>query len=552
MAGGKETPRQKMIGMMYLVLLAMLAMNVSKEVLDSFILINDALDTTNANFEAKNNTSYTEFANQMAVNPDKVREWNAKAERVKKLSDDMDDYIENLKRLVIYESQGYAGEFPEMASVPDSLWNIVNFKSKDTYDKPTSILIGSEPGSPKEGENTAVEFHQKLEEFKTEMEKILGPAGQKRVAIGISFEKIKQADGTFQEWEAGNFYHLPVAAVVTNFTRFQADVRNTEADVLNYLLSNIGKSDFKFNKLEVKVIPNSDYIVQGDSFRAEVFVAATDTTQAPVFEVGEGFDTTGGTFKITKPVDETRVRVEDGKGVYAFKPGNTGEFSWGGVLKVKKPGTADQYNEYPFTHSFIVAAPSLTVAPTAMNVFYRGLDNPVQVAVSGIADSKLKVSMTNGSITKSSDGKGYIAKPGSGQDCEVKVLAEMADGSTKDFGSMKFRVKKVPSPIGMFAGIKGTGKAPLAQLKANSKVYALLEDFVFDGVKFNVTGFELSGLVNGDFRTARSNSSQVTGPMQNIINAQVRGGKIFVENIKAVGPDGDERNIGGVTITITG
>ena len=550
MAGGKETPRQKMIGMMYLVLLAMLAMNVSKEVLDSFILINDALDKTNSNFEAKNESSYAEFSNQMMVNADKVREWNNKAQRVKELSNEMDNYIQDLKQKVIYETQGYGSDYPEISEVPDSLWNIKNFKTKDNYDIPSRILIG-DAGNLKEGEFTATEFHAKLQSFKDEVNSILGARGQEAVRIGIEFDEVKQPDGTMQSWEAGNFYHLPVAAVVTNFTRFQANVRNTEADVLNYLLSNIGKTDFKFNKLEVKVI-QPGYVVQGDSFRAEVFVAATDTTQDPLFEVGTKFDTSGGEFKITEAAPAENISVEDGKGIYKFKASNTGEFTWGGVLKVKKPGSTDEYVEYTFDETFIVASPSLTVSPSAMNVFYRGLKNPVQVAVSGIADSKLKVSMTNGTITKAPDGNGYIAQPGAGLESEIKVMAEMADGSTKDFGASKFRVKKVPNPVGMFAGIKGTGKAPLAQLKANDKVYALLEDFVFDGVRFQVTGFELSGLVNGEFRNARSNSAKVTGPMSNIIGAQVRGGKIFVENIKAVGPDGDERNIGGVTITITG
>tara|TARA_Y100000782_G_C10182242_1_gene264570 strand:- start:219 stop:1880 length:1662 start_codon:yes stop_codon:yes gene_type:complete len=552
MAGAKETPRQKMIGMMYLVLLAMLAMNVSKEVLDAFILIDDALVKTNANFEAKNATSYVEINNQYNADKLKVKSVYDKSNKVKQLADDMDNYIEQLKQTVIFETQGYAESFSDISEVPDSLYRIKNFKTKDDYSKPSHLLIGSEAANPNDGPNTAVEFKQKLEGYKSDLEQILGAQGQKTVTINLDLSEVEQPDGTFESWELGNFNHLPVAAVVTNFSRFQAEVRNAEADVLTYLLSTIGKKDFKFDTLAVKVLPNSDYIIQGDSFKAQVIVAAYSTTQNPKLEVGSDIDTAGSVenWSVKNPFDSSRVKVEDGVATYGFKTSATGEQDWGGFIKIKKPGTTDEYEVYPFKHSFIVAAPSLTVSPTAMNVVYRGLSNPVKISVAGVADSKIKASVSNGSISQK-EGNEYIVKPGSGNTCNINVKAEMNDGTLKDFGSMEFRVQDVPNPVGMFAGIKGSGSAPLAQLKATDKIYAILENFMFEGVKFQVVGFELSGVIDGNFRSYRATGDRLTSDMKDLINRQFRGQKVFVENIRVKGPDGKEKTLfSGVNITI--
>lgn len=551
MAGAKETPRQKMIGMMYLVLLALLAMNVSKEVLNSFILIDEALTNTNKNYAGKVDGTYSEFEKQMSVDPVKTRPWYTKASTVKQIADETVKYIQDLKREVIWKTDGLEAEYASYEEVPDSLWLLKNIKNKDNYDAPTELLVGPEATAPREGEYSAVELKGKLQAFKDACEKALGPKGQQEVSIPMKFESSKNASGVVENWESTNFYHIPQAAVVTNLSRFEAEVRNAEADVMNWLLSNISAADFKFDTLAVKVLPNTDYVVLGDSFKADVIVAAYSTTQNPRLTVGKDIDTTGtmDEWGIVDAVDTARVHIKDGVASYKYKPTSEGEVTWGGFIQMLKPGSEDEYVKYPFKHSFIVAKPSLVVSPTKMNVFYRGLENPVDISVSGMASSKLQATMSNGSLSKKPDGT-YIAKPGSGDKCIISVSAKMDDGSTKTFGTMEFRVKRVPPPAPKIAGVGPEGgKVSKVQMQNVNKVFATMEDFLFD-LRFNVVSFELLAYYQGTPRVLKSNNANFTNEMQQIINQQRPGNRLFFQNIFAVGPDGVKNNIGGVNIVI--
>ena len=286
MAGGKLPPRQKMIGMMYLVLTALLAMNVSKEVLNSFIVINDGLQTTNTNFGQKNQMTYDQFERAYANDPVKVKPWLDKANIVQKEANALVEHLELLKRQVIKETAKYTDQ------TPDSMYILRNVDSKDNYDVPTLIMIGDDAANPKEGEWTATELHGKIDHFRETISKLFDPNKEKAVLesieAGLELKAVPKpgSEGGSEPWELGNFYHLPLAAVVTNLSKIQADIRNAEADVIKYLLSNISADDFKFDTLAPYVIPNSNYVIIGDTYRADVIVAAFSTTQDPLLEIG--------------------------------------------------------------------------------------------------------------------------------------------------------------------------------------------------------------------------------------------------------------------------
>ncbi len=539
MAGGKETPRQKMIGMMYLVLTALLALNVSKEILNAFVIINDGLETTNSNFEGKNEYTYAQFDRAYANDPDKVRKNYKEAQNVRNLAEELDVYLTDLKKHLIASTEGYD---MENAAPNDTMFLLKNVSSKDNYDIPTNILIGDNVGTPRPATDdwSAMQLKDRLTGFQKSMVQALGEEVAKQANLKFDFEPVKQKDGE-HTWEDANFYHLPLAAVITNLTKIQADVRNMEAEVIKTLLGSIGAEDFKFDTLAAKVIPNTNYLILNDTFRADVFVAAFSTTQPPKMVVSTQLDTGGN---IMGDPDSASVSVREGVATYTSVPKTEGLVEWGGIISIKKPdGT---YQPYKFKSEFMVAKPALVVAPTAMNVFYRGLENPVEVSVPGVPTEKLEVSVSNASKS-GSKGK-FMVKPGNGPKCSVSVSAEL-NGSKKNFGKMEFRVKNVPDPKPFFAGITGTGNVQRKNLMAAQGVIAKMENFEFD-LKFNVISYVMSATVKGKVVDQPSKGPRVTSAMKTLLKALRPGQKVYIEKIKARGPDGTVRDLGTIVLKV--
>jgi gliding motility-associated protein GldM len=325
-------------------------------------------------------------------------------------------------------------------------------------------------------------------------------------------------------------------------SKLQSDVRNAEADIIKQLYGNISANDFKFDTLAAKVIPNTKYVFLGDTFKAEVLVAAFSTTQDPVLEVGFKFDSSGVP---VPPLDTTGVGVSRGVGIYKTVPKTEGLVEWGGVIKIKKPdGT---YQPYTFRDSYMVAKPNITVSPTAMNVFYRGLDNPVEVSAPGVALEQLKVTIDNGSLS-GSKGK-YTVRPGNGREANVIVSAEL-NGQSKKLGQMSFRVKDVPDPKPYFAGKTGSDNVSIVDLKAAQAVFAKMENFEFD-LKFDIVSFTMSMNYKGNLLEKDSNSNRLTGEMVDLVKAAAsKGAKVFIEKIKAKGPDGKIRDLPPISLKV--
>lgn len=573
MAGGKETPRQKMIGMMYMVLLAMLAMNVSKEVLNSFIVINGAIENTNDAFTAKNAQTLGEFEKQNSLNPEKVGPWLLDAQKVINAGNSVYDSLEVLKRYLMVhtekaesfdayveaKSEGAFTTYDANNHDLDTLFSISKLGAKDNYDIPTHIMIGSNEAEPADGPHTAVDLRNKLEQFTSDMMSALGNVSQAKKA---DFEKQAQFDFSDQlindhekqPWEMANFYHVPLAAVITNISRMQSEVRVIQSEALNILMSEISAKDFKFDKVEAKVIANSSYITLGDSFKADIIVAAYSTTDDPGLRIGTELDTAGkaeSEWGVKNPLaeDDSKISVKDGIAHYGYKPTTEGEVNWGGFIVLKEPGT-NKEKLYPFEHKFIAAKPSTVVSPTKMNVVYRGLENPIEVSVSGYASSKITASASNGSLS-GSNGK-YMLKPGNGKECKITVSVKSDDGSSKTLGEgFTFRVKDVPAPVPSFAGASGTAKVPAAKLKVSSAVLAKMEDFDFEGVNWEVISFEILGSNKGQLvPVQRARGNRLTSTMKQLMAAQQRGDRIFVQNIRARGPGGVEKNLGNISIEV--
>jgi len=568
MAGGKETPRQKMIGMMYLVLMALLAMNVSKEVLNSFIIINGAIENTNEAFGRKNQATFAVISNQKSQSPNdnQLEQVYNSAKSVLDAGNALNDSIDALKRFLIYKTEKAENEDAYVVAKSDgaattyspevdSLFSIKKVEAKDNYDIPTGVMIGSDPANLKEGAFTATDLRKKLEDFSnTVMGTIpsrLQDSFRPQATFDFSDIVIDNA-GKKEPWEMANFYHVPLAAVITNLSRLQSEINTMQSAALNVLLSEISAADFKFDVVKAKVIANSNYVTLGDSFKADVIVAAYSTSENPLLQVGD-VDSLGkasSEWEVQNPVDESRISVKDGVAHYAYKPTSEGEVTWGGLIVLKDPLTGELTKKYAFEHTFIAAKPSTVVSPTKMNVVYRGLDNPVEVSVSGYAATRIEASTTNGSLTKVSPGK-YTLKPGKGKECTVSVTVKDDKGGSKRIGEgFKFRVKNVPKPEPYYAGVTGSGKVGKARLQVASKVTAKLEDFDFEGVNYKVVGFDFVANVGGRFIRETSKSGNLSSKMKNIAKGQKKGDRIIIENIFAVGPDGTKKSIGNIILEV--
>jgi gliding motility-associated protein GldM len=536
MAGGKMPPRQKMIGMMYLVLTALLAMNVSKEIIQAFVVMNTGLENTNKNSVNKNGILYSAFESSLANDEKKTRPYYEKAKVVKNSSEELVKKIKDLKAEIIMHAQMIS------KNIADT-FKLRNVDKLDDYDTPTHFMVGSDPSNVT-GE--AKKLKVDIDEYK---KLLLAQLNEKEKAAvnlsGLSTEgSFSTSEGKVISWEWYNFYHLPVAATVANLTKMQNDIRNAEGDVVNLLLKNVTAADFKFDTLSAKVVAPSNYIIQGEEYNADVFVAAFSTTQNPTIVIGD-VDTIHNTIKGVG--DSTIVKVSRGIGKYNIKPTGVGLINWSGVIKVKSPDGSSK--SYPFKSSYRVAPPSVSVSPDKMNVFYESVDNPVSVSAAGFANEDLVVSGSGVQMIKT--GKGFIAKPTvGGTSCTVIVSAKTKSGGTKAFPPVKFRVKQVPTPVGMVMKKTGDAKVSKGELSSIGAVEAYLEGFDFE-LPFPVVSFDLTTAgASGLLETRSAGNNVLTADMRKMLARGHIGQRYSFENMRVKMPNGKTKPVPGVNFTV--
>jgi gliding motility-associated protein GldM len=543
MSHGKETPRQKMIGMMYLVLTAMLALNVTAEVLDAFDAVDEGLKKTSKNFTEKNQVLYSDFNEQYAQNETKVKPWKDKADEVKRRSDELFDYIQGLK-IDIIKDNGQGD--PEDGVITED-GEIVNekIKGKDKYDAPSRVLIGPNM------DGKAFELRSKIKDYK---DFLINLVDEKNVTLIRSLEinlETKEPppskDGERKEWEVKHFANMPIAAVMPLLTKMQLDVRNSEAEIGQYLFRQIDAGSFAVNKIEATVIPNSSYILQGNEYKADVFLAALDTTAPPIVFIGE-YDSTlneDGGYEFNMVGSYDSLDVLEGKGKFSRLSTTIGKQKWGGLIKVMGPDGG--YITKTFRREYQIAKANLVVSPTKMNVFYVGVDNPVSVSIAGVPGHKVSPSMTNGSIRKQRDGE-YIVNPKRPGNSIISVRAEI-DGVTKNMGTVQFRVRGLPDPVVKVAGKKG-GRIQRNVLAAQAGVIADMENFEFD-LEFKITKFTVSTTDRGGYTIdSKTNGNIFTRAQQDLIKNLRRGQRLNIEDVRAIGPDGSVRPLASIVFEI--
>ncbi len=535
MAGFKETPRQKMIGMMYLVLTALLALNVSKELLDAFVIVNESVVETRENFSGKVNILHTEFSKQNDIDPKKVGPYYDKSIIVKEKSENLINYIDSLKSYIISVTEGIP------MSEADTI-TLAFVTKKDQYEKPSQNLNGM----LKNGHGYVL--MDKINQYRDAMMGIIDPDDQASFKMGLEVNGKYRDGGVPHDWVEHNFYHTILAADITIFNKLANDVRNVEYDVVNYLFKDITKEDFKVGNITAKVLSKSVYVFQGDSYEAEIFVAAVDESSKPTVDYVMNVDKWSDNL-----LSSAGDPIQGDSGVVRLTINTKGkeprEYTFAGRIGIKKPTGGIMYKN--FNSSFFVLAPSANVAATKMNVFYRGVDNPITISAAGIPESQLGYNIVgDGRIVKSKDGlvvKNLTKR--SVQNVTVKLFSKGKNGQNKPLGQQEFRVKNLPDPEVFITGVSDKGVVSKQAFLANPYIRSALPESVNFDYKFKVVGFVLWARKNGSDKKMVSKSSKLTPEMVDYIKSLRKNSLLVFAEIYAQGPV-KRRNLGSYLIKL--
>ena len=556
MAAGNLSPRQKMINMMYLVLTALLALNVSKEVLQSFFEVNKGIERTTSNFNLKNSETYSAFNNAAENNPEKYQKVRDNAFEVRKKSAEVVMYLQEMKYELVSAVDGgkvYLGKTLDVLdedgkpiedkviidkSFSDLTENqkkspIAWLKNKSNRDKSGSLFMPKNLGQNKRKANI---LKNKITDYRDLLISLVDSNQSLIDEINMVCDVSNKGSGKkLQTWEEYNFVDMPSVGALTILSKIQSDLTNLESEVINYLKRNIDAKSLKFSSAEGIAIPKSNFVLRGDSFRAEIFITAKNENQNPDIYVGEYDSLGGGQYSMIgeEGKDYEVVKVVNGKGLFSKRTTSEGNKKWGGLIAMK---TERGTKFYPFSGEYLVAAKTAVVSPTNMNILYLEVDNPLKISVPGYTAGEITAVINNGKISPIKKTLGeYTARPSKKGKALVTLYANV-DGKRTKMGDMEFRVKEVPPPKAEVTGAKNINGSMIIDkmMMVNAGgVLARLKDFDFKGVRYTVVSFRLTGVYKGEQMKEETRGPQFSNNMINIIKNVKSGNTITISNIKA-------------------
>ncbi len=497
-----------MINLMYVVLMAMLALNVSNEVLNGFAIVEESLNRTTANAAQENRAIYQDFEDQMASNPQKVREWYEKAMKVKEMSEKLYSLATELKLAIAQEADGKGG-------------NPANLQNKEDLEAANQVMLAP-------GRGRGEELKKAIDSYREGILEMI-PDTAKRAIVASDLTTNVPNGILGKNWQEYMFEAMPAVAAVTLLSKLQNDVRNAEKEVLHTLVQNIDVKDIRVNALDAFVIPNSQTIVQGDRFSAHIVMAAIDTTQVPEIYIGG-------------------QKVDLPGNVYETVTSRTGDFTLSGYIQTIN-GNGDPIRR-DFEQKYTVVEPSATVSADLTRMLYAGYDNPISVSVPGVPLSRVSASMTNGTLTPNGQGK-YIAHPSQvGQDAVITITSTNT-GRAQTMGTFAFRVRKLPDPTpyidvkdeqGNADRFKG-GNMSKKQLVEAEGIGAAIDDGILD-IGFRVVSFETVFFDNmGNAVPIASDGAKFSSRQKETFRKLTRNRRFYISHVVAIGPDGIQRTL---------
>ena len=571
MAGYKETPRQKMIGMMYLVYTALLAMNVSKDILDAFDTVNTGVQTTNITLSNQISQKYAAFEEQYGLDQEKVGPYWEKAQALREEATDFINYVEALKWDLVKQV-----ELAKATSDEEAIQMAINergllknsnttlngrtiydintskVKSRDGYNQPTEIMMGNPEGPGNGGK--AYDLSEKMKRFRHKLIEAAGPEHLQQIGLitdsifgskdyllanGYNESQLKKLsfDGDYygakisyypgstdmvqDSWEYHNFHHTVLVADVTLLNKIISEAQTAELNAITELMSDIHATDFTFDEIGAKVFAESGYLLSGQTYKAQAMVTAWKNSQLTA-----RVKLDGGAEKEYTSNAQGVIPLEWNVGV--------GSHSYTGIIDMLDPST-NQMEEFPFQGSFVVAPPAVSVSATKMNVVYRGIDNPI--AVGGGVGGEISASASSGSLTRTGNGT-YNLRPGEANEVTISVTSA---GSS--LGSMKFRVKDLPKPEALIRNVVN-GLVSKNALLAAGRVEAEMKDFDFDGVHYDVVGYTFRYKTkSGTTKEAKANAGGFTDEIRTAISQSNVGDMFVFTAIQVRGNDGKTKTL---------
>ena len=522
MGGAKncpETPRQKMIGMMYLVLTAMLALNVSTDILNGFTLVDNSLHSSISATDTRNAKLYQDFEAANADNPEKMQEWFNKAKEVELRADSLYNYIQNFKEqiAILADGKGRVAQLKEKGVDPT-----MHIQGNSNLDVTGQYALVQKHG---------LELKEMVAYYRDYAVELVEHDAELRNAIktALATERgYNNHDKDSCDWEVAIFDGMPVGASITILTKMQNDVRTTEGQIIQYLMDRTDAGDLRVNKLNAYVIPNSNYVIRGGKYSARIILAAVDSTQRPEYYV-EG------------------QRIND-HGIYEVAATGLGLKKYSGWIAYQNPSTGEMEN-LPFHSEYSVGEPAVTVSNTELNVMYRGYENKFSISVPGVANDKVKVSVSGAAVHQ--QGGLWIIKPGdNAKNVIISVSAEL-DGKMQPMGTKEYRVKGLPKPGAYlklgdseYNGDKGVPRSvminPSSMITASYGPDGLLD------LPFKITGFRAN--INGVLIESKGN--KFTKDQLDRISKLKPGNSVIITDIRAQGPDGKEIRLSPIPLTL--
>ncbi|MBP5366762.1 MAG: gliding motility protein GldM [Bacteroidales bacterium] len=496
--------------MMYLMLTAMLALNVSGDLLNAFKLVDDGIKKSTEVVTQKVNKQYLDFDAINTQNPKKAGDNYKKALELQEKADALYKQLQYYKCLMVTTADG-----PEYT--PD------NFISTSNQDIAAQLMLVEKGGARGDSLKNYIDDYR---------EYLIGMCSEDSARVKsfreqFNTDNIKNPDGDVETWVGKITEHLPLAATMAILSKVQNDVRSSQSDIVNMLYAKVDEASFKFTGIKPLIIPESNYVLRGGTYKANIMLAAYDETMDPIVTV-----------------DNQKLPVENGQGIYEVPASQVGQKNFSARIQIPDPVTGE-LKSYDVSSNYEVGEPSVVVSPTKMNVFYIGLDNPVEISAAGISSSDLKVSASGATISRK--GNQFVVRPSaSGGHAKISVSAEV-NGKTQRLGEKDFRIMKVPNPEAVVGGMSG-GSIKKSILNVQTGVIAEMKDFVFD-LKFTITRFTVSAIKAGFMQSLEATSASFTPQQKQLLQGLAVGNKFYIENIEATGPDG-KRKLGSLAFTV--
>lgn len=494
MAGGKLSPRQKMINLMYLVFIAMLALNMSKEVLSAFGILNNKIIESNSITDGRNESSFQQLAQKAVDQPGQFGDKKAKVEKIRALSKEFNDYIEGIKTKVTEKFERDAeGNLP--------------YEEMDKGDLIDRMFFTGDKVS-KEGK----EFLDKINSYPAQIKAIGGSSiaesEMKKIEARFATKPVySEKAGAKLDWIDYNYKGFPLIATITKLSQLQADIKTTESDVMTGMFQSDLVAAASLTAYQPIVVLEKSVYFQGEAVKGKIILGKFDPSLKAKSVVVNG----------------SSVQAQAGQANFSFGSGNIGEHPISGSFNFDENG---KVISLPIKDKYVVVArpKSATISADKMNVVYRGVVNPMTISFAGISPDKVSASAAG--LSRVGNTSSYTMRPGAGTEVVINVVGTLPDNS-KVSDKKTFRIKGIPGPTGTIRGEMGVVKGPKSSLEI-STIGAKLVDFDFE-VGLDVVGFNFK--VTGQ-PTVVVQGNKLNSQCKSVLSKVGRGDQVTISEIK--------------------